>query len=200
MLSDWVRDAMRGGGLAALGGLILLENLVPPIPSELVLPLTGFYVGEGVLAFVPAVAAATLGSVLGAWLLYAIGRFGGRTALLRWGRVARLTEAKLDRADDWFDRHGPWIVLGGRLVPGVRSLVSLPAGASEMPFGRFTLLTALGSGVWNTALIGAGWALGSNWERVGDLVGPASRIVLVLGVLALAGLALRMLVRRRRVW
>jgi membrane protein DedA with SNARE-associated domain len=154
-------------------------------------------VGEGVLLFLPAVAAATLGSVLGAWLLYAIGRFGGRTALLRWGRYVRLTEAKLDRADRWFDHRGHWIVLGGRLIPGVRSLVSLPAGASEMPFGRFTLLTALGSGIWNAALIGAGWALGANWERVGDLVGPASRVVLVLGALALAGLAARTLVRRR---
>jgi len=186
-LADWVRQAMDTGGYGALGGLIVLENLFPPIPSELILPLAGFYVGQGVLGFVPALIIATATSVVGALLLYAFGRYGGRPLLLRFGRVLRLTEERLDRADDWFDEHGPKIVFFGRLVPGVRSIVSIPAGTSEMPLARFVSLTAAGSAVWNAALIGAGWGLGSNWERVGDWVGAASRIVLIVVVVAIAG-------------
>ena len=112
-----------------------------------------------------AVLAATIGSVAGALILYALGRIGGRPLLLRHGRILRLDERRLDRADDWFDAHGPKLVLLGRLVPGVRSVVSVPAGLSEMPVGRFVALTALGSAVWNAVLIGAGWALGSRWRR-----------------------------------
>jgi membrane protein DedA with SNARE-associated domain len=195
-ITGWVLDTMHAGGYFALGGLILLENLFPPIPSEIVLPLAGFFVGQGILAFVPAVAVTTLASVVGALILYAAGRYGGRPLLFRWGRVARLDEAKLDRADAWFDRHGPKIVLFGRLVPGVRSIVSVPAGASEMPIGLFVGLTAAGSAVWNAALIGAGWALGSNWHRVGDVIGPVSTVVAVmLAAVAVAGI-LRL--RRRR--
>lgn len=169
-MTAWAEGLLLGGGPVLLAALILLENLFPPIPSELLLPLAGSRVASGDLGYLEAVLAATAGSVTGALILYALGRFGGRPLLLRHGRVLRLDARRLDRADEWFDTHGAKLVLFGRLVPGVRSVVSVPAGLSEMPVGRFTGLTALGSSVWNAALIGAGWALGARWHEVTHLV------------------------------
>jgi len=169
-VTGWAEDLLLGGGYVLLALLILLENLFPPIPSELLLPLAGSRVASGDFDYVPAVLAATLGSVAGALLLYALGRFGGRPILLRYGRILRLDERRLDRADDWFDTHGPKLVLFGRLIPGVRSVISVPAGLSEMPVWRFVALTALGSTVWNCLLIGAGWMLGSRWREATEIV------------------------------
>jgi membrane protein DedA with SNARE-associated domain len=188
---DWVRNTVSAGGYPALGGLILAENLFPPIPSELILPLAGFYVGQGEMTFIFAVLAATLGSLAGALILYAIARFGGRRVVLRFGKVLRIKPADLDRADHWFDRHGAPIVLFGRLVPGARSLVSIPAGLSEMPVMKFVALTAAGSTAWNCTLIGAGWALGEHYEQVGGIVGPIGTAVVGLCVLAVIALVVR---------
>jgi membrane protein DedA with SNARE-associated domain len=185
-LAAWVSGVIQSFGYAGLAFLMLAENLFPPIPSEVILPLTGFLVEQGDLTFFPALTFATAGSLAGALVLYALGRWGGRGVILRYGGVLRLKEAELDRADRWFDRYGGLVVLFGRMVPGVRSLVSIPAGLSEMPLGRFVLLTVLGSGVWNTLLIGVGWLLGENWSRVASVVGSVSNVVLVL----LAGVAL----------
>ena len=178
--------------------LILFENLFPPITSELLLPLAGSRVASGDFDYLPAVLAATIGSVVGALVLYALGRFGGRRLLLRHGRVLRLDERRLDRADDWFDAHGPKLVLLGRLVPGVRSVVSVPAGLSEMPVGRFLALTALGSAVWNAVLIGAGWALGSRWREATELVESADVWVYVAVAAAIAAAFGAHRVRRAR--
>jgi membrane protein DedA with SNARE-associated domain len=188
---DWVRNTVSAGGYPALGGLILAENLFPPIPSELILPLAGFYVGQGEMTFVLAVLAATLGSLAGALILYAIARFGGRKLVLSFGKVLRIKASDLDRADHWFDRHGAPIVLFGRLIPGARSLVSIPAGLSEMPIPKFIGLTAAGSTAWNCALIGAGWALGEHYEKVGGIVGPIGTAVVGLCVLAVIALVIR---------
>jgi membrane protein DedA with SNARE-associated domain len=193
---DWVRNTVSSGGYPALAGLILAENLFPPIPSELILPLAGFYVGQGEMAFLLAVLAATIGSLAGALILYAIARFGGRKLVLRFGKVLRVKERDLDKADAWFDRHGGWVVLGGRLIPGARSLVSIPAGLSEMPIVKFSALTTLGSTVWNAALIGAGWALGEHYEKVGGIVGPVGTAVVGVSALAVVALVIRM---RKRV-
>jgi membrane protein DedA with SNARE-associated domain len=197
--AGWVRNTVSTGGYPALAGLILAENLFPPIPSELILPLAGYYVGQGEMAFVLAVLAATIGSVAGALLLYAIARFGGRRLVLKLGKVLRVKERDLDRSDEWFDRHGGWVVLFGRLVPGARSLVSLPAGLSEMPVLKFTALTTAGSTVWNTALIGAGWALGEHYEKVGGIVGPIGTAIVGVTALAVLALVARAYAKRRSV-
>jgi len=194
---DWVRNTVSTGGYPALAGLILAENLFPPIPSELILPLAGFYVGQGEMTFILAVLAATIGSLAGALLLYAIARFGGRKLVLRFGKFLRVKEQDLDKADHWFDRHGAPIVLFGRLVPGARSLVSIPAGLSEMPVAKFIALTTLGSTAWNCALIGAGWALGEHYEQVGGIVGPIGTAVVAMCALAVLALVIRAYRNRR---
>jgi membrane protein DedA with SNARE-associated domain len=189
---------VSSAGYPGLAGLILVENLFPPIPSEVILPLAGFYVSTGQFAFVWAVIAATAGSLVGALVIHGLARRSGRPLLLRYGRLLRIREADLDRSDEWFDRFGGWLVLGDRMVPGARSLVSVPAGLSEMPVGRFALLTTIGSAVWNAALIGAGSALGDNYEKVGDVVGPISTILNVSLILLLTGVGIWWFRRRRR--
>ena len=179
-LVQWIDQVISSFGYGGVATLMLLENLFPPIPSEAILPLVGFLVNRGDLAVIAALLAATLGSLVGALVLYALGRWGGRPLVLRYRRALRVTEAELDRADGWFDRYGSWIVVFGRMVPLARSVVSIPAGMSEMPVWRFVLLTALGSAVWNALLIGAGWFLGENWSRVTAVVGSLSNIVLVV--------------------
>jgi membrane protein DedA with SNARE-associated domain len=196
-VAQWAEDVVLAAGYPGLALLILAENLLPPIPSELILPLAGFQVAKGELDFAAAVLWSTGGSVLGALAIYALGRHGGRPLLRRHRRLLRLRERDLDRADRWFLRRADRTVLLGRLVPGVRSVVSFPAGVAGMGLGRFVVLTALGSAAWNALLIGAGWRLGSDYERAGDLVGQASTVV--AGALAAgAVLALAVLVRRRR--
>ena len=172
-----------------------IETVFPPIPSELVLPLAGFQVANGTLGYVPALGASTLGAVLGALLLYALARIGGRPLVLRLHPLLRITERDLDRADGWFDRRAVPIVCLGRLVPGVRSLVSVPAGLSEMPLWRFLAATTAGALLWNAALLGAGALLGAQYDRVEGYVGPVGTVVLVAVVLA--GVAGVVWLRRR---
>ena len=196
-LSQWAADFLASFGAFGLAVLMLAENLFPPIPSEAILPLAGFLVGRGDFGGVEAVIAATIGSLLGALALYALGRWGGRVLVLRYRRVLRVSEAELDRADDWFDRYGGGIVLLGRMVPLARSIVSIPAGLSEMPIGKFVLLTTIGSAFWNTLLIGAGWFLGSNWERVSNVVGSLSNVALIVAVAAVVFVVILWFRRKR---
>ena len=182
------------GGLG-LAAVMAVESVVPPIPSEIVLPLAGSQLAGGHLAFLIAVLAATAGSVLGAWALYAVGRFGGRPLLLRLQPVLRIDEARLARAEAYVENRCDWLVLGGRLVPGVRALVSVPAGMARMPLGRFTALTAAGSFAWNAGLLEAGKLLAQRWAEVATVVAPASTGLLVA---ALAAVPAARLWRRAR--
>lgn len=185
-IGAWVLDVIGALGYAGLALLLIAENLFPPIPSEIVLPLAGFLVGRGDLILWLAVLAATFGSVAGALILYALGRFGGRKLVLRYGRFLRVDAESLDRADEWFRRYGDWVVIVARVVPFARSIVSIPAGTMEMPLPRFVVLTTIGSGVWNTLLIGAGVILGANWQRVEHWIGSYSNIVLIAAVVVAA--------------
>jgi membrane protein DedA with SNARE-associated domain len=187
-IGGWVLDVIAALGYVGLALLLVAENLFPPIPSEVVLPLAGFLVGRGDLVFWQALLASTCGSVAGALILYALGRYGGRKLVLRYGRFLRVDEDGLDRADGWFRRYGDWVVLFARVVPLARSVVSIPAGTMKMPAGRFTVLTGLGSLAWNTLLIGAGVILGANWQRVEAWIGSYSNVVLVVAALAVATL------------
>ncbi len=196
-MQEQIEQAVTEAGYAGIAIVMAIETVFPPIPSELVLPLAGFQVARGTLGFVPALGASTLGAVLGALLLYAIARIGGRALVLRLHPLLRITERDLDRADRWFDRRALAIVFLGRLVPGVRSLVSVPAGLSEMPLWRFLAATTAGALLWNAALLGAGALLGAQYDRVEGYVGPVSTAVMVaVAVAALAGVVW---LRRRRV-
>ncbi|CAA9436230.1 MAG: hypothetical protein AVDCRST_MAG78-2056 [uncultured Rubrobacteraceae bacterium] len=186
-MTGWIADLIDAFGALGVALLMALENLFPPIPSELILPFAGFLVGRGELGFLSALVASTAGSLAGALILYALGRWGGRSLILRYGRLLRVKEADLDRAEGWFDRYDEWVVLFGRMVPGVRSIVSIPAGMLGTPFVRFLLLTTAGSAAWNTLLLGMGWYLGENWQQIADVVGPISTLVLVLVAVALVG-------------
>jgi membrane protein DedA with SNARE-associated domain len=167
-LAGWVVGVVEALGPAGVGLLVALENVFPPIPSEVVLPVAGYVASQGEMPLVWAVVAATVGAVAGAWLLYGLGVWLGRERLRRWlERIPLMEVEDLDRAESWFERHGGAAVLIGRCVPVVRSLVSVPAGLERMPQARFLAYTALGSAVWNTGLIVAGYLLGSQWEDVG---------------------------------
>ncbi len=197
-LGGWVQEIMRNFGYLGLFLLLLVENLFPPIPSEVILPLAGFLVGRGEFGFLGALVASTAGALVGAFILYAVGRWGGRTAILRYGRILRFTNKDLDRADDWFERYGAWIVLFARLIPGIRSVISVPAGALKMPLLQFTLLTTAGSALWNTLLISLGMFLGRNWPVVSERVGALSDVVLVATAVAVSAALLLFGLRRWR--
>jgi membrane protein DedA with SNARE-associated domain len=170
-------------GEVGVGVLIALENLFPPIPSEVVLPFAGFRAERGDLDLVLAWVAATTGALVGALILYALGAWVGSERLhqlagKRWFVV--LSQSDYERGERFFDRHGGKIVLFGRCVPLVRSVVSVPAGVARMPLVRFCLYTAAGSAVWNALFIGAGYQLGQNYERVEGWVSPVAYTVLAV--------------------
>jgi membrane protein DedA with SNARE-associated domain len=193
-LSQILRDL----GYAGLALLMLAETVFPPIPSEAVLPLAGFLVEQGEFSFIAVLVTSTAGSVLGAVVLYEAARRGGRPFAERFLRFGRLDPTKLDEAERWFARRGAIVVLVGRCIPGVRSLVSLPAGLLRMPRWEYLLFTFIGSALWNTLLVGAGYALGSQWERVSEVVGPLSKPLLVLAVAGGAAFLLWRGLRARR--
>lgn len=199
-LSGWVFDVISALGLPGVAALVALENVFPPIPSEVVLPLAGFVSSRDAMPLGLAVLAATVGSVVGAVVLYAAGRALGRERFRAVAVRLPLVQGRdVERAGVWFDRYGGWAVLLGRVVPPVRSGVSVPAGVERMPVGRFVVYTAVGSAVWNTALISAGYALGSAWQSVGRYSGPVNDAVLAgLAVTATAFVVRRIRGRRTR--
>lgn len=200
-MSDWATGVFDRIGAWGLFALILLENVFPPIPSEVILPLAGFTVGQGDMSFVTAIVAATAGSLAGALVLYGLGALIGearlRALIARYGRYVLLRTSDVERASAWFDRHGPKAVLIGRCVPGIRSLISIPAGLTRMRLVLFVVLTVLGSLVWNAILIGIGWALGASWRDASDGVQVFTWIVLAAIVLTIAVFLVRRLRARR---
>ncbi len=185
-LSDWVSDVIEAIGYAGVAFLVALESIFPPIPSEVVLPFAGFYAGKGEASVPGMILAATVGSVVGALVLYGLAAWIGPERLRRFvvakGRWFGVKEHDLDRAEAWFDKRANAAVLLGRCVPLVRSIVSIPAGFRRMPLVRFTVYTAIGSLAWNVALISAGAILGNRWEEVGDVVGLFQwAVILVVG-------------------
>ncbi|MFF5387694.1 DedA family protein [Streptomyces sp. NPDC013012] len=188
--AGWASDLVEALGGPGAGLAVALENLFPPLPSEVILPLTGFAAGQGVLTLFSAMFWTTLGSVVGALLLYWLGLLLGRERVRAlWAKLPLVKVSDLERTEKWFARHGSKAVFLGRMVPVFRSLVSAPAGVERMPLPLFVTLTALGSLIWNAALIMAGYWLGDQWNVVERYVGFLSKAVLVLSVLALTAYA-----------
>ncbi|MER7765580.1 DedA family protein [Kitasatospora sp. NPDC096140] len=187
-IAGWAADLVDTMGGPGAGLAIALENLFPPLPSEVILPLTGFAAGQGVLSLVSALFWTTLGSVVGAVVLYWIGLLFGRERMHAiWARLPLVKVSDLERTEQWFARHGTKAVFLGRMVPIFRSLISVPAGVERMALPQFIMLTTLGSLIWNSVLVMAGYWLGDRWETVETYVGVLSKVVLAVVVVALAG-------------
>ena len=197
-------------GYLGVAVAVALETIVAPIPSEVILPMAGWKVSQSSadasvvepLTGLPwnlplAIGFATAGSVVGALVGYAIGAWGGRPILDRWGRYVGIGSDDLDRADRWFGRWGSWAVFLGRMVPLVRTFVSYPAGISRMPMGRFLLFSTLGSLPWNAALIGAGFVVGENYPQIEAAIKPFEYVIYAVVVLGVAALVLRWYLAKR---
>lgn len=169
-MTDWVIFIVESLGYVGVAFLVTLENVFPPIPSELVLALAGFVASRGQATLLGMIVAATIGSVVGAWILYGLAYVFGpawlHALVRRYGRWVRITEADLATAERWFNRWSTLAVLLCRFIPLVRSLISVPAGVERMNFLSFTLYTTVGSLIWNAVFVTAGFLLGEEWETV----------------------------------
>ena len=195
---EWITRLMEALGSPGAGLAVALENVFPPVPSEVILPLAGFTAGQGRISLIAAILWTTAGSVAGALVLYGLGAWLGLERLRRFaGKVPFVSASDVDKADAWFDKHGTKAVFVGRMVPVVRSLISIPAGVSGMPILKFTLYTAAGSLVWNTALILAGYALGENYELVDRYLGWVSTAVLAALTIAICWFVISRVKARR---
>lgn len=188
-MAEWVTNIITTLGYWGIGLLMFLENLFPPIPSELIMPLAGFTVARGEMAFVPVVISGVVGTLLGALLWYFAGLWLGRDRIKRWmnrhGKWAGLSGADVDKAQGWFRRYGNRMVFVGRLIPGVRTFISVPAGTTEMHFVPFLIYTTLGTLIWTLLLTYAGYLLGENYQLVEEYLGPISKIIVVALLLLL---------------
>ncbi|MGS2805109.1 DedA family protein [Nocardia sp. MW-W600-9] len=184
-IAGWAVQLMEQlGGLGA-GIAIALENLFPPLPSEVILPLAGFTASRGRFGLAEVLLWTTLGSVLGALALYGLGAALGRDRLRRIvDRLPLVRLSDLDRTEDWFARHGDKAVFFGRMIPIFRSLISIPAGVERMPMGRFTVLTTAGSLLWNAVFVFAGYFLGENWHVVETYAGVLQKLVIAAVLVA----------------
>ena len=187
-MAEWITNIMNSLGYLGIGLLMFLENIFPPIPSELIMPLAGFTVAQGKLNFGLVVLVGVLGTVLGALPWYYAGQILGEQRLKsladKYGKWLTITSKDIEKARRWFDRRGGQAVFICRLVPGVRTLISLPAGISRMPLVPFLLYSTLGTLLWVGLLTYAGYALGNNYELVEEYLAPVSKIVLVTLVIA----------------
>lgn len=181
-MADWITNTMNSLGYVGIGLLMFLENLFPPIPSELIMPLAGFTIAQGKMTFAPAIAAGVIGTMLGALPWYYIGKAVGEKRLRQWadryGKWLSIGSSDIDKAKHWFDRHGTKTILFCRLVPGVRTFISIPAGFSEMPLLPFLLYSTIGTFAWVTLLTVAGYYFGANYHLIEEYIGPLSKIVL----------------------
>ncbi|MBD2867978.1 DedA family protein [Paenibacillus arenilitoris] len=179
-MESWITEIMEQYGYFGILFLIALENLFPPIPSEVILTFGGFMTINTSLTPVGVIVTATLGSVIGAIILYYVGKLLGVERLEkiidRWGRVLRVKKEDIRKADAWFEKYGYWAVFLCRMVPLIRSLISLPAGMSHMKFVPFLLFTTIGTLIWNSILVSVGAAVGDNWTEIVEFMDVYSNI------------------------
>ena len=195
---NWIIHLMEILGAPGVGVAVFLENVFPPIPSEVVLPLAGFTASQGNMNLIAAFLWATAGSVVGAYLLYWLGAVIGANRLRRIADWMWLVEVEdVDKSLHWFDKYGKLSILFGRLIPGVRSLISIPAGIDRMNVLSFGLFSLLGSAVWNAILIYLGFILGENWSQVADVIGQFSTVIKIV-IAALVIWAISKLIRRQK--
>lgn len=201
-MDQWIIEVITAFGYLGIFLLMLAENLFPPIPSEVIVPVAGLAVGAGELSLIGVVLAALVGTLIGNLPWFVLARMLGRERFValvaRFGGWAAVRPADVEAAIDWFDRHGPKAVLIGRFAPGVRTLISVPAGLSRMSFGTFLLLSTIGSAIWIILLLVAGMLLQRNWHLIAQVLGPVGKVLLVLMALGLFGWVLWRRWRERR--
>jgi membrane protein DedA with SNARE-associated domain len=199
---DWITGLMNGLGYAGIALLMFLENIFPPIPSEVVMPLAGFTATQGGMSLVGVIAAGSLGSLAGAIPWYYAGRIYGHKRMRefadRYGRWITVSPEDIDHATEWFNRHGRSAVLIGRLVPGVRTLISVPAGISGMGLFPFLLYSTIGTVAWTSLLAICGYILRDQWSAVESYISPISTVLIVVLVLWFASRYVRQWRGRRR--
>jgi membrane protein DedA with SNARE-associated domain len=183
----FITDLIGKGGYLGIFLLMILENVFPPIPSELIMPFAGYEAALGDLSLPLVILAGSLGSLIGVWLWYELARWLGTERLrkfaVRHGRLLTLSPRDLDKADHWFDQHEGKVVLFGRCLPGIRTLISIPAGIFGMSRSRFLIYSAIGIFIWTAALAGAGFALRANYNVVENYVNPVSTGLIALLVI-----------------
>ncbi|GAB3745057.1 DedA family protein [Microlunatus parietis] len=185
LIADWAVQLMERLGAPGAGIAIALENLFPPIPSEVILPLAGFAASRGIFPIWQAILFTTLGSLVGAMALYGIGAALGRDRMRKIAvKLPLIKVADVDRTEAWFSKHGAKTVFFGRMIPIFRSLISIPAGIERFPIPLFLLLSGAGSLIWNSIFVTAGYLLGENWHLVDQYAGIFSKLVIVLVVAA----------------
>ncbi|MCD7036175.1 DedA family protein [Metabacillus sp. GX 13764] len=183
-MNEFITHFMEQYGYAGIFLIIALENIFPPIPSEVILPFGGFMTTNSNLSLIGVIIASTAGSIAGAVILYWIGRVLSVERLEKivdkYGHILRIKKKDIHRADKWFDKYGPWTVLFCRMIPLVRSLISIPAGMSGMNLKVFLLFSTIGTLIWNTLLISLGAALGDSWSTIVNAIGVYSKVVYVI--------------------
>ncbi|CAK21307.1 DedA family protein [Listeria welshimeri] len=193
-METWITGIMADFGYIGIFLLIMVENLFPPIPSEIILTFGGFMTTVSSLNVVMVIIVATLGSVVGAILLYKVASYFGKERLtkivLKYGRILRLKESDIERAESFFLKYGSWAVFLCRMIPLIRSLISIPAGMTKMKMSRFLVLTTAGGLLWNTVLIGLGALLGESWNEIVVFMDSFSTIIYsIIAGLLIVGLA-----------
>lgn len=194
-VSEWVLSIMAKFGYFGIIFAMFAENIFPPIPSEIIMPAAGFAASKGDLSIILVILSGTLGAVLGALPLYYFGSVFDEPRLVaftkKFGKYVFVHPEDIRAANAWFDKHGKKAVFFGRMVPGVRSLISIPAGMNKMPLLPFLTLTALGASIWTAILAFAGYYLGQNYEVVAGVLAPYSKAIMLLVVILIVGLLIK---------
>lgn len=198
-MSAWILAIIEKLGLVGVALMMFLENVFPPIPSELIMPMAGFASAMGSMSLVAVIIAGTIGSVLGALPLYYLGTTLDEPRLMaltqKYGKYLLIKPDDIKNAQKWFDKYGKAVVFFGRMIPAIRSLISIPAGMNRMPMLPFLVLTAVGSAVWTSLLAYAGYVLGANYDKVAEFIAPISTAV---GVAVAVGVVLFVIIRLSR--
>lgn len=197
VFKEWIVQSVGDWGYVGIFVLMALESACIPIPSEVTMPVGGLLAAEGKLSFFWVGMIGAVANLVGSWIAYAAGRFGGRGFLMKYGRYILIRPHDIERADDWFARYGSPAVFFSRLLPVVRTFISLPAGVAKMPILRFSVLTFIGCLPWSFALAWAGWLLGDNWEALLPYMEPVSYALAALVAVVVAVWFVRRLKAKR---
>ncbi len=190
-LTNYITTFIENVGYPGLALMMALEAIIAPIPSELIVPFSGFLISDGQFTWLGVLIATTVGSLVGAFSLYALGRYGGRPLIAKWGHWVLVKPEDITKTEEFFTKHGGKAVFISKFVPIIRSYISLPAGISKMPLGPFFVYSAVGSIIWNSFLVYLGYTLKNNWAGAADIIGKSEKYILLFILLAVIAWVVR---------